>query len=89
MRGSLSKLVLDVGGLLELGLVLVKLHELGEIELGLLEDLDLPDHAVVFEGEDLAALLLDLGADLFFNAGGEKIIKIKLNWKKQAKLTGP
>ena len=37
----------------ELGSVLVQLHELGEIELGLLEELDLSDDDVL-EGEDLA-----------------------------------
>lgn len=52
-----------------LGSVLVKLHKLGEIELWLLEDLDLSDHAaVVLEWEDLgAALLLDLLANITFN----------------------
>lgn len=48
--------------------LLIELHELGEIELGLLEDLDLSDEAVVLEGEDLGALLLDLLADLFLDA---------------------
>jgi len=41
------------------GIVLVELHELGEIELGLLEDLDLLDEHVL-EGEDLGAVLGDL-----------------------------
>jgi hypothetical protein len=56
------------GGLLGLGLVLVELHELGKIELGLLEDLDLSDHAVVLEGVDLGALSLDLFANFFLDA---------------------
>ena len=47
-----------------LGLGLVKLHKLGKIELGLLEDLDLLDEDVL-EGEDLGALLGDLLRDLF------------------------
>ena len=57
-----GELVLGSGisglGLL-LGVALVKLHELGEIELGLLEDLDLLDEHVL-EREDLGALLRDL-----------------------------
>lgn len=48
--------------------VLVELHKLGEIELRLLENLDLSDEAVVVKRENLAALLLDLGAELLFNA---------------------
>jgi hypothetical protein len=55
-------------GLLSFGLVLVKLHELGEVKLGLLEDLDLSDHAVVLERIDLRALSLDLLANFFFDA---------------------
>jgi len=38
---------------------LVEFHELGEIELGLLEELDLLEHHVL-EGENLSALLLNL-----------------------------
>ena len=38
---------------------MVELHELGEIELGLLEELDLSDEDVL-EREDLRALLNDL-----------------------------
>lgn len=49
------------------GVVLVQLHELGEIELGLLEELDLPDHAVVLKREDLGAVLLDLFANVVLN----------------------
>jgi hypothetical protein len=44
---------------LNLRLLLVELHELGKIELGLLEELDLSDEDVL-EGEDLLALLDDL-----------------------------
>ncbi len=52
-----------VGSLgLLLGVALVKLHELGEIELGLLEDLDLLDEDVL-KREDLGALLCDLLGD--------------------------
>ena len=47
--------------------ILVQLHEFGEIELGLLEKLNLPDHAVVFEWEDLGALFLDLFANVVLN----------------------
>ena len=53
--------------LLLLWLVLVKLHEFGEIELWLLEDLDLSNHAVVLEWEDLVALLLHFLTNLFIN----------------------
>jgi hypothetical protein len=56
------------GWLLGLWLVLVKLHEFGEIELWLLEDLNLSDHAVVLKWVDFAALFLDLFSNLFFNA---------------------
>ena len=51
-----------------LWLVSVKLHKLGEIELWLLEDLNLSDHAVVLKWVDLGAFLLDLFANFFFNA---------------------
>lgn len=54
-------------GLLDLDLVLVLLHELGQIELWLLQDLDLPDHAVVLQWEDFAALSLNLLSDFVFN----------------------
>ena len=47
---------------LELWLLLVELHELGEIELGLFEELDL-SHEHVLEWEDLLALLDHLLAD--------------------------
>ena len=51
-----------------LWLVSVKLHKLGKIELWLLEDLNLSDHAVVLKWVDLGAFLLDLFANFFFNA---------------------
>jgi len=54
--------LLGSGGLDSLGLVGVELHKLGEIELGLLEDLDLLDDDVL-EGEDLGAVLGDLLGD--------------------------
>jgi len=62
-------------GLLLLWLILVKLHEFGEIELWLLEDLDLSDHAVVFEWEDLVALLLDFLANVFVNEDLDHFLK--------------
>jgi len=60
--------------------VLVKLHKLGEIELGLLEDLDFPDHAaVVLEWEDLgAAFLLDLLANISFNQDFDEFFEVGL-----------
>ncbi len=54
--------------------ILVQFHELGKIELGFLKDLDLSDHAVVLEWEDLAAFGLDLFANFFFKAIELKII---------------
>ncbi len=50
--GCILLLALD----LDLGLLLVKLHELGQIEFGLLEQLDF-SHEHVLEREDLLALL--------------------------------
>ena len=47
---------------LELWLLLVEFHELGQIELGFLEELDF-SHEDVLEGEDLLALLDDLFAN--------------------------
>lgn len=61
--GSTFFLALD----LELGLLLVELHELSKIELGLLEKLDLSDEDVL-EGEDFAALLGDLLSNRVGNA---------------------
>ena len=58
----------------ELGLVLVEFHELGKIELGLLEDLDLADKDVL-KGEDLAALLGDLLANLVGDELLEEILE--------------
>ena len=70
MRGSLGESVggggVDGLGLL-LGVALVELHELGEIELGLLEDLGLLDEHVL-EREDLGALLVDLLSDILGEA---------------------
>jgi hypothetical protein len=68
-EGVLGGLVDDVG-LDVLGLVLVEFHKLGEIELGLLEDLDLADEDVL-EGEDLGAILGDLLGDLV----GEELLE--------------
>ena len=57
---SLGEGVLGLGSSdLFLSAGLIELHELGEIELGLLEDLDLLDEDVL-EREDLGALLGDL-----------------------------
>jgi hypothetical protein len=58
LLGAVGLLALD----LKLGLLLVELHKLGEIELGLLEQLDLSDEHVL-EGEDLMAFLDDLLAN--------------------------
>jgi len=46
---------------------LVQLHEFGEIELWLLEDLDLSDHAVILEWEDFGGVFLNLLSDFLFN----------------------
>ena len=58
----------SAGLLLLLWSVFVKLHEFGKIELWLFEDHYLSNHAVVLEWDDLVALLLNLFANLFFNA---------------------
>jgi len=71
INGVLS-LSLDGGGNL---VVLVEVHELGKIELGLLEELALSDHAVVLEREDLAALLLDLLANIVLNQDLDEILQ--------------
>lgn len=56
-------LILLLGVLLDLlWLLLIEFHELGEIELGLLEELDLL-HDDVLKGEDLLALSEDSLAD--------------------------
>jgi hypothetical protein len=68
-------------GVLNLGLdgsnlvVLVEVHELGKIELGLLEKLALADHAVVLKGEDLGALLLDLLANIVLDQDLDEILQ--------------
>ena len=63
-KSTIGSLGEGVGGLLAdllllLGAAGVQLHELGQIELGLLEDLDLLDEDVL-KREDLGALLGDL-----------------------------
>ena len=66
-----SETVLGLGSLdLLFSVRLVELHELGEIELRLLEDLDLLDEYVL-KREDLGALL----SDLLGNGVGEAAIK--------------
>ena len=68
---SLGEGVLGLGSSdLFLSAGLIELHELGEIELGLLEDLDLLDEDVL-KGEDLGALL----SDLLGNGVGQAAIK--------------
>lgn len=52
---------------LKFGLLLIEFHELGEIELGLLEELDL-SHENVLEREDLSALLSDFLSNRVRNA---------------------
>ena len=60
LGGELVLGLLLLGGLgVDLGLILIELHELGKIELGLLKELDLSDEDVL-EGEDLRALLNNL-----------------------------
>ena len=81
MEGAQSRFIMWVEslgervlGLSRLGLLvslgLVELHELGEIKLGLLEDLDLLDEDVL-KREDLGALL----SNLLGNGVGEAAIK--------------
>ena len=68
LGGELVLGLLLLGGLgLDLGLVLIELHELGEIELGLLEELDLSDEDVL-EGEDLSRFLHNLLAKSILDA---------------------
>jgi len=58
---------------------LIKLHEFGKIELGLLEDLDLSNHAGILKWEDFrAALLLNLFTNFFFNEGLDELFKGRL-----------
>lgn len=59
-----------VFGLSSFRSISVELHQLGEIELGFLQDLDLA-HQDVLERENLAALFCDLLANLV----GEKFLK--------------
>ena len=62
-----SESVLGLGSLdLLVSARLVELHELGEIELGLLKHLDLLDEDIL-EGEDLGALLCYLLGDVLSN----------------------
>lgn len=56
---------------------MVKFHELGEIELGLLEDLDLADEDVL-KGEDLGAVFGDLLGDLVGEELFEEFLKSAL-----------
>lgn len=72
---SLAVSLLSLDG--ELGSLLIELHELGEIELGLLEELNLSDEHVL-EGEDLLAFLLNLCANSVSSA--KDIINIY--WEK-------
>lgn len=50
-------------GCRDVSLGAVELHKLGQVELGLLEDLDFADEHVL-QREDLGAFLLDLFANL-------------------------
>ena len=63
VRGSFSGGLSSFSWLDHLGLFSVKFHELGKIELRLLENLDLLDEDVL-EREDFGALLGDLLANL-------------------------
>ena len=69
LDGVLGSLI----GLGRSGTFLVQVHEFDEIELGLLEKLDLADHAVILEREDLAALLLDALTSLVLNPINKRI----------------
>jgi hypothetical protein len=55
----------SLGWFLSLWLILVKFEELGKIELGFFEELNLANHAVILKWEDSAAVLLNLFADFF------------------------
>jgi len=59
------------------GSVLVQLHEFGKIELRLLDNLDLSDHAVT-EWEDFVTLLLDFVSDFLFNQNLDKVSELVL-----------
>ena len=66
--GSFLLLALD----LNLRLLLIELHELGQIELGLLEQLDLSNEDVL-EREDLLALLSNGLANRVLDAKQDKL----------------
>jgi len=73
--GGLDLVSLGGGRSEHLGFVLlVKLHELGQIELGLLEDLGLVDEHVL-ERVELGALLGDLLADLLGEKFSEEVLE--------------
>lgn len=63
----------DLGPRLVRGRVSVELHELGDVELGRLEDLGLTDKDVLEEVDRLAGLL-NLLADRLGNAVREKVV---------------
>lgn len=65
----------SIGCLGGLWLILVKVHELGKIELWLLKDLNLSDHAVVLKWEDLAALLLNLFTKVFLDKHLDEVLE--------------
>jgi len=75
MIGSLGDGVSSGLSLFFLWSVFVKLHEFGKIELWFFKDLDLSDHAVVFEWEDLVALLLDFFTNFFFNEDLDEVLE--------------
>ena len=64
------------------GLGLIELHELGQIELRLLEHLDLLDEHVL-EREDLGALLSDLLGNGIGEAAMNQILIINLNIERE------
>jgi len=78
MSRSFGDGVSGLWSLLGFWLVFVQLHELGEIELWLLEDLGLSDHAVVLKWEDFAALVLDLFANFFFKENFDEFLEGRL-----------
>jgi len=73
--GGLLDGVLNLSGDGGNSVVLVEVHELGKIELGLLEKLALANHAVVLEREDLGALLLDLLANIVLDQDLDEILE--------------
>jgi len=64
----------DFNRLGSFGLVLVKFHKLGKIELGLFKNLGLSDQYVL-EGEDLRAVFGDLFVDLVSEQLLEKVLE--------------